>query len=387
MEYDIVHGVVVRLDPAWLQLWRVSQSLTPADWGALDRYLSYMFVSNQKLFGMPWRGFPASQMDLAWMLGSQEISQFAPVRVDPQWTCDTWKHISEMPNRDRRGPFVINVLVLPRSPRGAFQQLASSLGESTEHVRFEARPIARAFSIRKALVRPVVGGISLGTDFGDYGTLGGVLRSKEGILYGLTCGHVIGENDEAKQPSPRDVRDASRIGVCVESTGGHLHGPSARCNMKAALNELDIALIALDKDPPTAVKLEIMGLGQLARWATIDDVDEQSPVQVSGRSGCRSLYTGSIVAVAGVLIRGDRYCFRNLIEIKRTSAAYWGITGTLAPPVKRGDSGAWVIQDGPEGLEWSGMVIGGAGPVGYAVFAENVLEWLKSKGYRSLSVA
>jgi hypothetical protein len=63
------------------------------------------------------------------------------------------------------------------------------------------------------------------------------------------------------------------------------------------------------------------------------------------------------------------------------------MTGSVAPPVHPGDSGAWVIQDGPAGPEWCAMVVGGSGPIGYAVFAENIMDWLKSKKYGSLSVA
>lgn len=382
MGSDIVHGVAVYLDPTWLTLWRLSHTFTAADWKSLDRNFLYMSERNEKMFGRP--GFAAWQMNLPWMLSSLEVGQLTPVAVDPKWTCDTWNYISHLRNRRGSEPFVINVLVLPRSPRETFEELASSLGEGGEQIRFEARPVARAYTSRKGHVRPLQGGISLGTGSGNYATLGGILKSENGILYGLTCGHAIGKNDEAKQPSPRDAQNASRIGVCVESTDGALHGPAARCNRKVASNEVDVALIELD--PQIASKLEIMDIGELTGWASIDDVDEDSPVQVSGRSGHRSLYTGSLIAVCSLRIGANRYCFRNLLEIKRASVRHWGVTGTLAPPVHPGDSGTWVVQDGPEGPEWCGMVVGGTGPVGYAVFAENIFDWLKSKNYKSLSV-
>ena len=386
MGFDIVHGIVMHLDPTWLTLWRLSQSLTAGDWKSLDHDLLYTLTWNERVFGGPFPGFGVWHMNLAWLLGPWETERLSPMQADAKWSCATWDEISRR-GRQRRDPFVINVLVVPRSSRGAFQELATSLGEGPQQIRFEARPIALAYSDRKRRVRPLQGGISLGSDTSDYGTLGGILKDKKGVLYALTCGHAIGKNDEAKQPSPRDARTAGKIGMCVESTGGTLRGPATRCGRKSPANEVDAALIKLDQDPKIDAKLEIMDIGPLTGWTSIDDVFEDSPVQVSGRSGHRNLYTGGLLAVGSLRIGPDRYCFRNLIEIKRASVRHWGITGSLAPPVHPGDSGAWVIQDGPGGPEWCGMVVGGTGPVGYAVFAESVLDWLKSKHYSSLTVA
>src|SRR5205823_4638167 len=126
------------------------------------------------------------------------------------------------------------------------------------------------------------GGISLGTDSGDYATLGGILKDEKGAKYALTCGHAISKDDEAKQPSPKDNSSASRIGSCVQSTAGSLQGPVTRCNRRTATNDVDAALIALDADPEVASKLELLGIGPLTGWAPIDDVDEDAPVEVSG---------------------------------------------------------------------------------------------------------
>jgi len=217
--------------------------------------------------------------------------------------------------------------------------------------------------------------------------LGGILTDPNGKKYGLTCGHAVGKKDIVKQPSPKDDSTATKIGVCVESTAGSLQGPVARCNRNLATNDVDAALIQLDDDPPVASKLEVMDIGRLAGLATIDDVFEDSPIEVSGRSGHKDLYTGGLLVIGSLLIGPDRFCFRNLMEIKRASVRNWGVTGTLARPVRPGDSGAWVIQDGPNGPEWCGMIIGGTGPIGYAVFAEEIQNWLKSVNYGSLGVA
>ena len=274
----------------------------------------------------------------------------------------------------------------PRSSPESIDELANSLGDGGQEIRIETRPIPRAYANRKRRVRPLQGGVSCGTDLGDYATLGGILTNKAGTLYGMTCGHAASERDEAKQPSPKDSNTASRIGVCIESTAGSLSGPSKRCNRKAAVNEVDAALIELDRSPQLNSILEVLSVGRLTGSSTIDDVYEDSPVEISGRSGRRCLYTGGLLVLGSLLIGKDRYCFKNLMEIKRASAQNWGVTGTISRPVNPGDSGAWVIQEGPLGPEWCGMVVGGAGPVGYAVFAENILAWLDGKGHKGLRV-
>jgi hypothetical protein len=283
-------------------------------------------------------------------------------------------------------PFVIRVLVTPLSDQKKYEQLTSTLSEGKERIRFEARPIARMSVDRKGTVRPLQGGISVGPDGRGYATLGGILRDGKGVKYALTCGHAISQKEEAKQPSPRDDSKATKVGVCIESTDGTLQGPVSRCNRKTATNEVDAALIRLEEDPKVLSKLEILDIGPLSGWAAVDDIDEDAPVEISGRSGHRDLYTGGLFRIGKVIMGSDAYCFRDLMEIKRGSVANWGLTGTLAPPARRGDSGAWVIRDGVNGPEWCGMIIGGTGPIGYAVFAETILKWLKGKKYNSLSV-
>lgn len=388
MGFDIVHGVVVRLDPTWLGLWRLSHALSRAEWETLDKDLLYMADWYRNVLGPPWPRRMARYLGLTGLLDSGNFSPISPVAIDPKWSCGTWEEIADRHHQGRREPFIIQVLVVPRSPRGTFDELISSLGEGREQIRFEARPVARAYSGgRKKRVQPLQGGISVGSATGDYATLGGILRDGSGKFYALTCGHAIARNAEAKQPSPKDKQTSARIGICIESTDGALQGPTKSCNRKKATNEVDAALIELDGNLQPAPRLELMGVGKLAGWAAIDDVNEDSPIQVSGRSGLKNVYTGGLLVIGSLRIGPDRFCFRNLMEIKRASVQYWGATGTLAPPVRPGDSGAWVVQDGPNGPEWCGMVVGGAGPIGYAVFAENIFDWLKTKHHSGLSVA
>ncbi len=386
MGFDIVHGVSVQLNETWLALWQLSRSLTPTEWKVLDNDLADTYEWLRHVLPMPVSRSIILDIDFLRLLHSLKRSRQSTVPIDPKWRCKSWEYISRRHLRRADAPFVINVLVTPRSSPGSIGELANSLGDGGQEIRIETRPIPRAYANRKRRVRPLQGGVSCGTDLGDYATLGGILKNGAGTLYGLTCGLAASEKDEAKQPSPKDSHTASRIGVCIESTAGSLSGPSKRCNRKAAVKEVDAALIELDSAPQLNSILEVLSVGRLTGSSTIDDVYEDSPVEISGRSGHRSLYTGGLLVLGSLLIGTDRYCFKNLMEIKRTSAQNWGVTGTISRPVTTGDSGAWVIQDGPCGPEWCGMVVGGVGPVGYAVFAENVLAWLDRKGHKGLTV-
>ena len=170
--------------------------------------------------------------------------------------------------------------------------------------------------------------------------------------------------------------------TCVASTAP-LAGPATQCNRAAASNQVDAALIELDHQPPTR---EVRGVGTLAGWTRADDLSDESPVEISARSGHRNLYTAHLFVIGRLLLGTDRYCFKNLIELKRKSSSRWGITGTAASPSRPGDSGAWVMQAGANGPEWCGMVIGGDGPIALAVFSEYVLDWLANTGFGNMTV-
>jgi hypothetical protein len=84
---------------------------------------------------------------------------------------------------------------------------------------------------------------------------------------------------------------------------------------------------------------------------------------------------------------GDQtYCFRNTVELRHPSRFY-GLFGTFDPPVRPGDSGAWVLLPGATGPNWCGLVISGDGVVGHFVLAESVSNWLVSVGYQDLAPA
>jgi hypothetical protein len=165
---------------------------------------------------------------------------------------------------------------------------------------------------------------------------------------------------------------------------GSLKSSSELCSRAAALNDVDAALVALD--PTVGSDLSVLAIGRVAGIASANELRVESPVEVSGRSGHRRLYTGGILAVGSIFHGSDRYCFRDLFELKRSSPGFWSLTGFIAPPVRPGDSGAWVIQSGSDGPDWCGVVIGGQRPIGLASFAENMNTWISKQGFPTLTV-
>src|SRR6266404_2771918 len=137
MAYDIVHGIVVQLDPAWLALWRLSQSLTSSDWKVLDEELRYAVHWNERMLGRRWPRSAGWWMKTPLMLGQTPAGNPTPVRIDTKWKCSTWEAIAESGPRGGLEPFVISVLVTPRSARETFEELRLAVTESSERIRFE----------------------------------------------------------------------------------------------------------------------------------------------------------------------------------------------------------------------------------------------------------
>ncbi|MEM9153211.1 MAG: hypothetical protein AAGB19_22545, partial [Cyanobacteria bacterium P01_F01_bin.3] len=142
-------------------------------------------------------------------------------------------------------------------------------------------------------------------------------------------------------------------------------------------NEIDASLIDLSPSA-TPAKLEILDIGPLSDVATRASVSTSQLSEVTGRtSGFNAMQVGALAAYYKFQIDGKSYCFKNLFEVESP----FGAPGVI----KRGDSGAPVCIDGASGKEWAGMIVGRDSFKGYAIFAETVMDWVKSEGY-ALSV-
>jgi hypothetical protein len=213
--------------------------------------------------------------------------------------------------------------------------------------------------------------VSIGpTGISANGTLGGIL-DLDGDIYALTCGHVIDEMVEAVQPSEPDGGAGMIVGRCEHSTSGQLLGSGFRCRAHGVANAVDAALIDLST---VSAPNSVLGLGHVTAVAGIADVAEDETVKASSRSGLRRLQVGALALRRSITIGADLFCFKELFELRRTGNN-WGMKGSLKPPTRSGDSGAWVVREDSGGLTWLGMVTAGDGPSSYAQFAETVEAW------------
>jgi hypothetical protein len=368
-----VQGIAVDLDDFWLASWRLNSLLRAPDYD----------IAQQRLFEIlaygawPWPS--ASWAEIARMSTDPFVSY--PFGIDTSWRPRFWP---EYTSRRQIGdePYVIKVILRPDASTEVYG--LREINTEGYQVAFEPRPIARLYAHPSDAVRPIVGGVSVSGPSGAPGTLGGILTDGGGRRLGLTCAHVLGEGEQADQPSPRDnARAAAPIGTCIASSPLASHTlPLNAYDPASPLNEVDVAVVELAHPS----ELEILGVGTLSAIAPTSRVNPEESAKVAGKSGRRDLYIGSANLVHQFEFAGTTYGYKNLFELKRASR-FWGLTGTLTPPVDPGDSGGWVLKDGSGGTEWLGVIVGGDGPLGYAVPAEFITTWLADRaGIQAVSI-
>lgn len=368
VELPGVHGVTIDIDPRWYFGWAVSQRLLRSDFEDLDRSLVDR-IGYSRIF------------DEGWLTPLTQLTDLTVDAIDYNFRPQYWRSITS----DRGGsedPFIIRVRHTPR----ADVRILSELSVDGLSVILESAAVPRAIAKRAGLVRPIVGGVSIGDPTSSFtGTLGGILADANGASFALTSGHVLSSGAIVHQPAPSDSAQSTRIGACVAAT--KLAAPTSRCSPYGGTpDKVDIALIELDL--PIKVDAELLGIGPLPGGSTLTrDMNPQMAIELSGKvSGHRKLRTGGLAVTQQIEINGSLYCFRDLFEIVRLSR-FQGVTGTLSPPVQRGDSGAWVVRNGPNGYEWCGVVTATDSAIGYAIFAEFVMDWLVANGWPNLAVA
>lgn len=353
MEHSSVQGVVVDIDPIWLTFWEwhVTGGSRHEDW----------------LYRRGWRYGEVPRVP-ALVRG--------PTQSDMWWRPPFWSDI----NRDRNvpedaPPLMVKVCFeptaeLPKEP---------NFGSERLQVVTEFRPLARLASGPKDVIRPLVGGLSVGTGSSSPGTLGGILRDKTGKSFALTCSHVLPPKAPADQPASQDNSAATFIGSVAAASVLNV-SPGGHCNPYNAgglMNQVDAALIELD--PNIASESEVLQIGPIYGVTRKAMMSPELIVEMSGRtSGHRDLVVGGIAATYRFRDSADNlYCFEHLFELRWPSF----LRLVLSRPVSGGDSGAWVCAQGQKGTEWCGMVIGEDRLQGYAALSENIMNWLQGEGY------
>ncbi len=368
-----VQGIVVDYDPLWLALWE--ERCVHGDEAVRSRI-------ELLIRAFHYFGFQPGPASLTPHPAAHRAELSAP--LDIKWRPPHWEELLAcLGDRSRKGddgPIVVKVCLLPtREQRGGVDVFESSFRVIRE---YRSPAVLSASSVR----RPLVGGISIGAGPDRSGTLGGIVKDQGGKLWGMTCAHVVGSAQAVDQPAATDGGMPPSVGFgSLVSTlrPAVAQSPCNPYSRNAVLNTVDATLI--DVTDPQSARLEIAQFGPLRGVVAKDSLEPGTLVDFAGKqSGARILEVGGLALTYKLhdAITSDVYCFTELFEVR------WPRLGQtmLHRPVQRGDSGAWVLASGPSGLEWAGMVIAGDRLIGYAVFAENIIDWAAAQHGLQLGV-
>jgi hypothetical protein len=94
---------------------------------------------------------------------------------------------------------------------------------------------------------PLVGGISISSKKeNSFGTLGGLLKTKDNKKYGLTCSHVASPNRQSVfQPAKHDAVNCRDIGQVLLASDLNFCDSQSPCNADSSKGNMDAALIEI----------------------------------------------------------------------------------------------------------------------------------------------
>ena len=401
LETPVVQGVVLDLDPFWLQCWRLHSQLGSAGDRYLDRWFEYWYYVRHRYGGIPPLGSSNVKME-GTLPESPYFVPSQPLRKqDLKWFPSFWKYYAQEMGVPETGlPIVVKICLRPAAENEELR--TPEFSETRFRVVYETRPVATLYGSPREFTRPLIGGLSIGLGPKVSGTLGGILQDSQGNRYGMTCSHVTHDSSGAyrsvEQPAASDsgsffrLRKGSlrssgagstKVGSFVVSSPLCSAKQEAVCNPYSGLpmNEVDAALIKIDK--AVSSEFEVMDIGPLTGVTPRARLTPGQTVEIAGKSsGIRRLVIGGLaVTYRFRSYNGEYYCFKNLFELRWPS--YWRLMG--GSPVESGDSGAWVCNANSSSFGWCGMVVGGDRLLGYAQFSETVQAWWNTQKL-SLSV-
>jgi hypothetical protein len=381
-----VQGIILEPDPVWLY-W-----LALVDYAGRTRARSIGEQLFRRAFYPPFFSEIAFASDARirrrlsqtfW--GPEDLAPLRPITSsDLKDLPDYWKDYSREAGwpENERDPIVVKIRLRPDiSPqdRSRLSDLptADNLGL---RVVFETHPLAVLYASPRARTVPLVGGVSIGVGTAHDGTIGGIVRDGS-KFFGITCSHVVPNNqDIVDQPAQADSSaSAAPIGKRVAGTtlvGSKVSDPCNPYNTATPINTLDVALIEIDDTTAVSTPPEIQNIGVLTGIVPRPLLNRGQQVEFSGKS---SGYKVRFLKGVGVPYRltnrftGNIHCFLHVLEFETSSGK--------RRPSKGGDSGAWLCSRYGSGYGWTGMIIGGDGPDGYAIFADGIEQWWKAQGY------
>lgn len=358
-----VQGVLVQIDPRWMRAWRIGETYNP-------RYPDKGFdeASAQKRlwwgpgytelfegeFWRPWKPFRAIQEeDLRW--------RPRDIRFWDDNASETYS----------RWPIILRICLYPGGDRerGEPPLFPTNMGF---RIRYEVRPVMRLFAGPRDKHRPLLGGISIGVNANDAGTMGGIVTDGSGRYFGLTCAHVVGPAKDVEQPARIDATG----GIIGKVIGSELpspypsHTPRTTAHQRQHASKVDVALVEInDKTTP---KLEILKMGKVKGLVEPDDIEQHEELQLTGRSSDWKIVEKAVVSPYYNIKNqktGEEYCYENALIFRDATGA------AAAQP---GDSGAWLCKETDADYLWAGMVVGGDHQLGIAIAAHELKSWWES---------
>ena len=338
-----VHGVDIRLDPIWA-------------WAEAARWTLDDHELRDAVHRLAW-------MDASWSW-DPSLRPYLPTgatHTDLKWRPEWWSEVV-LQNRPSWSQMIVTIAVRPDmfddryGPDGEFRRAFSEFDFPNSQIRIEPRPIPilqAGASLEHAEV--ICGDMA--------GSTGGLVDNSLGLTWLAASAHVcrLGKR----------VTVNGHDGTCVQS--------EELRTQDAEPNELDfddaprseLALIALDND--TALT---RSPGLVTGSASRGTIQQGSTLTMINRNRERH-FEADALSVAQQFLLPDRShgrwaLFRDLLMLRPSRDRLYGRvteTGTTS----NGDSGAWLLRDGPYGPEWAASVIGARYPISYAAFAHRSL--------------
>jgi hypothetical protein len=355
-----VQGAVLVLDDWWLTAWRLSETGRLREWELWCReWMHFMPRPFPPFFMLPDRD------------RAQDAAPWVPTRrPDLSWRPRFWSDYAHYCGRPTDDLPPIRLIICVRPPEENEKPAGFDFPETGLPISVEVRPVARLANAHRTVVRPVVGGVSVGVA-SEYGTLGGIVEDGTGTRFGTTCAHVFPAVTPVDQPWQRDDANATSIGTSTPVVPLHACTSPTPCDPYSNdphIAETDSALVTLD--PGIAADLEVLAVGPLAGVVSRRSIMPGQSIEFAGRtSGLRNAEVGGLVLFYRLQLGGKVYCFRNLFEVRWKAF----LRTLFGPVVQAGDSGAWVCAATARGSGWCGQVIGEDRHVGYATFAETTV--------------
>lgn len=222
--------------------------------------------------------------------------------------------------------------------------------------------------------RPLVGGARIQATHpgAGFGTLACFLQDPvvPGLIYALTCWHVVAVHDSQGKPLELPIRNLTRLGQPTKASSStercsNIVGTFVRGAMDGVRDAAALVLV-----PGTRWQADIVDIGPVRGTHTVTAADlAQGPYRVR-KSGIRSGLTGGVVSAINATYVALGKIFRNAIIVQPNPDPAQP-AGTQLFFAQRGDSGSALVNGANEvvgltfaaTLEGSPLAIGNAAAV------------------------